>query len=103
MLSAHLRSTVDFVYPSGSDTALLTGCGSKRLRAAHPISARSLDRRARCGPMSRLGHWVLLSARAFRSADLFAGVIPLGVTGYLTSVAMLVAEHRPLAWQAAQR
>jgi ABC-type nitrate/sulfonate/bicarbonate transport system permease component len=50
-----------------------------------------------------LGHWVLLSARAFRSADLFAGVILLGVTGYVTSVAMSLAEHRLLAWQAAQR
>ena len=50
-----------------------------------------------------LGHWVLLSARAFRSADLFAGVILLGVTGYVTSVAMSMAEHRLLAWQASQR
>ena len=50
-----------------------------------------------------LGHWVLLSARAFRSADLFAGVILLGITGYVTSVAMSMAEHRLLAWQAAQR
>jgi sulfonate transport system permease protein len=53
--------------------------------------------------LDRLGHWVLLSARAFRSADLFAGVILLGVTGYVTSVAMSLAEHRLLAWQAAQR
>src|SRR6266404_6314629 len=50
-----------------------------------------------------LGHWVLLSARAFRSADLFAGVILLGVTGYVTSVAMSLAERRLLAWQASQR
>ena len=35
-----------------------------------------------------LGHWVLLSARAFRSADLFAGVILLGVIGYVTALAM---------------
>jgi ABC-type nitrate/sulfonate/bicarbonate transport system permease component len=46
---------------------------------------------------------VLLSARAFRSADLFAGVILLGITGYVTSVAMSLAEHRLLAWQASQR
>ncbi|HEX2634849.1 MAG TPA: ABC transporter permease, partial [Bradyrhizobium sp.] len=50
-----------------------------------------------------LGHWVLLSSRAFRSADLFAGVILLGATGYVTSVAMSMAEHRLLAWQSAQR
>ena len=46
---------------------------------------------------------VTFSPRAFRSADLFAGVILLGVTGYVTSVAMSMAEHRLLAWQAAQR
>ena len=46
-----------------------------------------------------LGHWVLLSARAFRSADLFAGVILLGATGYVTSVVMSLAERRLLAWQ----
>ncbi len=45
-----------------------------------------------------LGWHVLVAARAFRSADLFAGVILLGVTGYVTSVAMSMAEH-----QASQR
>ncbi|MDA9500592.1 ABC transporter permease [Bradyrhizobium sp. CCBAU 11357] len=50
-----------------------------------------------------LGHWVLLSARAFRSADLFAGVILLGATGYLTSIAMSLVEQRLLAWQTAAR
>ncbi|MBR1220311.1 ABC transporter permease [Bradyrhizobium sp. U87765 SZCCT0131] len=46
-----------------------------------------------------LGHWVLLSARAFRSADLFAGVILLGAVGYVTALAMAVAERRILAWR----
>jgi len=46
-----------------------------------------------------LGHWVLLSARAFRSADLFAGVILLGVIGYLTALAMSVVEKRLLRWR----
>jgi ABC-type nitrate/sulfonate/bicarbonate transport system permease component len=49
--------------------------------------------------LNGLGHWVLLSARAFRSADLFAGVILLGATGYTTSVVMSLAERRLLAWQ----
>lgn len=47
-----------------------------------------------------LGHWVLLSARAFRSADLFAGVILLGIVGYLTALAMGLAERRILIWRA---
>ncbi len=46
-----------------------------------------------------LGHWVLLSARAFRSADLFAGVILLGVIGYLTALAMTLVENRLLKWR----
>lgn len=46
-----------------------------------------------------LGHWVLLSARSFRSADLFAGVILLGVIGYLTALAMATAEQRLLKWR----
>jgi sulfonate transport system permease protein len=50
-----------------------------------------------------LGHWVLLSARAFRSADLFAGVILLGATGYVTSLAMSALEQRLLVWQAAAK
>ncbi|MGJ4994402.1 ABC transporter permease [Bradyrhizobium sp. HKCCYLS3077] len=50
-----------------------------------------------------LGQWVLLSARAFRSADLFAGVMLLGVIGYVTALAMGAAESRLLRWQAARR
>jgi ABC-type nitrate/sulfonate/bicarbonate transport system permease component len=46
-----------------------------------------------------LGHWVLLSARAFRSADLFAGVILLGAIGYATALMMSAAERRLLAWR----
>lgn len=46
-----------------------------------------------------LGHWVLLSARSFRSADLFAGVILLGAVGYVTALAMSMAERRLLAWR----
>jgi sulfonate transport system permease protein len=46
-----------------------------------------------------LGHWVLLSARAFRSADLFAGVILLGIVGYVTALAMSAFEQRLLRWR----
>jgi sulfonate transport system permease protein len=47
-----------------------------------------------------LGHWVLLSARSFRSADLFAGVILLGAIGYATALMMSAVERRLLAWRA---
>jgi sulfonate transport system permease protein len=48
-----------------------------------------------------LGHWILLSARSFRSADLFAGVILLGLLGYLTALAMSAVEQRMLRWRTA--
>jgi ABC-type nitrate/sulfonate/bicarbonate transport system permease component len=50
-----------------------------------------------------LGHWVLLSARAFRSADGFGGVVRFGVSGLVSAVAMGVAELGVVAWLAAQR
>jgi sulfonate transport system permease protein len=50
-----------------------------------------------------LGHWILLSARSFRSADLFAGVILLGVIGYLTALAMSMVERRLLKWRPGDR
>lgn len=46
-----------------------------------------------------LGHWILLSARAFRSADLFAGVILLGVIGYVTALAVAQVERELLVWR----
>jgi sulfonate transport system permease protein len=46
-----------------------------------------------------LGHWVLLSARSFRSADLFAGVILLGAIGYVTAQGMALAERHLLQWR----
>jgi ABC-type nitrate/sulfonate/bicarbonate transport system permease component len=46
-----------------------------------------------------LGHSVLLSARAFRSADLFAGVMLLGVIGYSTALMMSLAEARILRYR----
>jgi ABC-type nitrate/sulfonate/bicarbonate transport system permease component len=47
-----------------------------------------------------LGNWVLLSARMFRSPDLFAGVILLGAIGFAGALALNVAERRLLAWRA---
>jgi ABC-type nitrate/sulfonate/bicarbonate transport system permease component len=46
-----------------------------------------------------LGNWVLLSARMFRSPDLFAGVILLGAIGFGGALALNVAERYLLAWR----
>ncbi len=50
-----------------------------------------------------LGQWVLLAARAYRSADIFAGVILLGAIGVSTNAALSVIEGRLLRWRGAHR
>jgi sulfonate transport system permease protein len=46
-----------------------------------------------------LGMWILLAARSFRSADLFAGVIVLGLIGYTSAQLLAVVERRLLRWR----
>jgi sulfonate transport system permease protein len=48
-----------------------------------------------------LGQWVLLAARAYRSADLFAGVILLGAIGLVANALLSLIEARALRWRAA--
>ncbi len=50
-----------------------------------------------------LGQWVLLAARAYRSADLFAGVILLGAIGLVANGLLSLVEARALRWQAQRR
>ena len=46
-----------------------------------------------------LGAWVLLAARAYRSPDIFAGVILLGAIGLVANAALSVVEARALSWR----
>lgn len=46
-----------------------------------------------------LGQWVLLAARAYRSADVFAGVILMGAIGVVANGALSVIESRLLRWR----
>ncbi len=49
-----------------------------------------------------LGLAILLAARAFRSADLYAGVALLGLVGYVSNMALQLAETRVLRWRSSQ-
>lgn len=49
-----------------------------------------------------LGQWILVSARMFRSPDLFAGVMLLGLVGYLAAAMLAQVESRLLAWRPAR-
>lgn len=51
------------------------------------------------GGLEGLGHYIMVSARLYRSPDLFAGVIILGAIGYLSSLLVSLAEARLLRWR----
>jgi len=46
-----------------------------------------------------LGQAILQAARAFRPADLFAGVVLLGVIGFVSNTLLTAAERRVLRWK----
>jgi ABC-type nitrate/sulfonate/bicarbonate transport system permease component len=46
-----------------------------------------------------LGHYVLVSARAFHSAEVFGGVILLGLIGFASNMGLQAAERRLLRWR----
>lgn len=50
-----------------------------------------------------LGNWILLAARSFRAPDLFAGVILLGLLGYVSGQGLSAMEGRLLRWRTAAR
>lgn len=46
-----------------------------------------------------IGQEILLSQRAYRSPDLYAGVLLLGLIGYTATAVLARLEHRLLRWQ----
>jgi len=46
-----------------------------------------------------LGQAILLAARAFRASDLFAGIVLLGLIGFVSNALLALAEQRLLRWQ----
>lgn len=48
---------------------------------------------------SGLGQWLLISARNFAGPNLFAGVVVLGLTGYLGSLGIAAIEREVLKWR----
>ena len=46
-----------------------------------------------------LGNNVLLASRSFRSADLFAGIVLLGILGAVSTGAIALLEQRLLRWR----
>lgn len=46
-----------------------------------------------------LGQNILLAQRSFRSPELYAGVVMLGLLGFVANACLLRAEHRLLRWR----
>ena len=51
------------------------------------------------GGIDGLGQWELVAARAYRSPDIFAGVMLLGLTGLVANSALTMIEARALRWR----
>jgi sulfonate transport system permease protein len=49
--------------------------------------------------MAGLGHNIIMAARSFRSADLYAGIIVLGFVGYVSNIALARIERHMLRWR----
>lgn len=50
------------------------------------------------GSPGGLGHFTLLAYRSFRFPDMWAGIIALGILGYLLNKLFTLVERRVLAW-----
>lgn len=48
---------------------------------------------------SGLGQAILLAARSFRASELFAGIVLLGLIGFVSNALLGLAERRLLRWQ----
>jgi ABC-type nitrate/sulfonate/bicarbonate transport system permease component len=48
---------------------------------------------------SGLGQAILLAARSFRASELFAGIVLLGLIGFVSNALLSLAERRLLRWQ----
>jgi sulfonate transport system permease protein len=46
-----------------------------------------------------LGQAILLAARSFRASELFAGIVLLGLIGFVSNALLALAERRLLRWQ----
>lgn len=45
-----------------------------------------------------IGFWIVSAQRSFRLVDMWAGIVVLGVLGYVFNAVLLAVEHRVLAW-----
>src|SRR5271157_2234847 len=77
-----------------TDTRILTP--PARLRR-HPRGDRHVRTHAAHG--DGLGQWVLLAARSYKSADIFAGVALLGAIGVVANAMLSLIEARALRWR----
>lgn len=50
-----------------------------------------------------IGFWIVSAQRSFRLLDMWAGIVVLGVLGYVMNAILLMIEHRVLAWHRGAR
>jgi sulfonate transport system permease protein len=52
------------------------------------------------GSLPGVGQNILLAQRSFRSPELYAGIVVLGIMGFAANQLVLFAERRLLRWHA---
>src|SRR5271156_4108305 len=68
-------------------------------RTADVLAGLRLILTVACEMIAGLDQWVLLAARFYKPADLFAGVMLLGAIGLVANSALSLAEGRLLKWR----
>ena len=72
------------------------------LRASLSVAVILLLASELYGSSSGIGHFVLQAQRQFALADMWAGMVLLGLLGYLLNVVLHLVERRVLAWRDGQ-
>ncbi|MFA6312080.1 MAG: ABC transporter permease [Sterolibacterium sp.] len=90
-------SRLDFMWKIGLPNALPDALGGMRLSMTVALILAIVAEML--AGQEGLGNAILLAARSYRSADLFAGVALLGAIGLVSNAGILVLERKLLAWK----
>lgn len=90
-------SRLSFIVKIGLPNALIDAFGGMRLSLTISLILAVVGEML--AAQEGLGTAILLAARSFRAADLFAGVVLLGAIGFASNVVLNFFERRMLGWK----
>ena len=90
-------SNVEFILKIGLPNALIDAFGGMRLSLTISLILAVVGEML--AAQEGLGSAILQAARSFRAADLFAGVVLLGMIGFASNMLLSAFERRMLGWK----